>query len=62
MTLIWFRTYVAGFWPLDPSPPASQLEGMYKKILKAENEKPASASGTPTANGTSSHPTPVARR
>ena len=44
------RNYVATFWPLDPSPPGSQLEGMYVRILKAKedakNAPPAAAAAS----------------
>ncbi len=49
------RDYVGEFWPLDPSPPGSQLEDMYGKILRkmAETSNEAAATnGAPAANGT----------
>ena len=52
------RDYVAGFWPLEPSPPGSQLQSMYGKILKkmAETDGEAStANGTTVSNGTPAH-------
>jgi len=50
-----FWEYVAGFWPLDPHPPGSQLENMYRKILKTEQEsnKTKDASQTVVSNGAS---------
>ena len=53
--LILEREYVAGFWPLDPHPPGSQLENMYRKILKTEQEsnKTKDASQTVVSNGAS---------
>ena len=45
---------MAGFRPLDPSPPGTQLENMYRKILKnqAEEALAKKAGGIPTATGT----------
>lgn len=36
---------MAGFWPLEPSPPGSQLEIMYGKILKKMAEAEDDATG-----------------
>jgi chromodomain-helicase-DNA-binding protein 1 len=60
------RVYVAGFWPLDPSPPGTQLENMYKKILRnqAEEAQAKKASGVPApaaTNGTSGSSTTVVK-
>jgi chromodomain-helicase-DNA-binding protein 1 len=57
---------VAGFWPLDPSPPGTQLENMYKKILKnqAEEAQAKKAGGIPAAtatNGSSGSSTAVVK-
>lgn len=48
-----FRNYVATWWPLNPSPPPEQLEGMHKRIL--EKEAAGESSKEPT-NGTSDMP------
>jgi chromodomain-helicase-DNA-binding protein 1 len=57
--LILQREYVAGFWPLDPHPPGSQLEDMYGKILKTEQEsnKTEDTSQTVVSNGASASST-----
>jgi chromodomain-helicase-DNA-binding protein 1 len=59
-----FWGYVATFWPLDPSPPGGQLDGMYKRIVekaKETTEEAAGAAGAggPVTNGTSTPSTPA---
>jgi len=52
-----FWSYVATFWPLDPPPPAKQLDRMYLKIINPENEGSSGSAATAATNGTTAPPT-----